>query len=69
MNKQERLAHVWSIKDETLTLYRSFEDGLKVKSGYHLGKLKKLLDKNDLTLEDFQQYGLERRKLEERETE
>lgn len=65
MNKQERLAYVWTRKDETLTTYRSIEDGLKVKSGYDFKKLKKLLHENDLTVEDFQQYGLSQRKLEE----
>ena len=69
MNKQERLAYVWTRKDETLTNYRSIDDGLKMKRGYDLRKLKKILDENDLTVEDFQQYGLSQRDLEEREAE
>ena len=42
---------------ETVTSYRSLEDGLEVRTGYDLAKLTKLLKEYDLTVEDFQEYG------------
>lgn len=57
MSKEERLAKVWERRHESLTKYRSLEDGLKVRTGYDLGKLTKLLKEYDLTVGDFQEYG------------
>lgn len=57
MSKEEKLAKVWERRHETVTTYRSFEDGLAVRAGYDLNKLTKLLKEYDLTVEDFQEYG------------
>ena len=57
MNKEERLAKVWERRYKTVTTYRSLEDDLKVRTGYDLAKLNKLLKEYDLTVEDFQEYG------------
>lgn len=57
MTKEKRLSKVWARKDETLTLYRSLENGLKTETGYDLKKIEKLVSEYDLTVEDFQEYG------------
>ena len=57
MNKEERLAKVWERRYQVVTTYRSLEDDLKVRTGYDLAKLNKLLKEYDLTVEDFQEYG------------
>lgn len=65
MNKEERLAKVWERRHETLTKYRSLEDGLKVRAGYDLGKLTKVLKEYDLTVGDFQEYGRKKKEVAE----
>lgn len=65
MNKEERLAKVWERRHETLTEYRSLEDGLKVSTGYDLGKLTKVLKEYDLTVGDFQEYGRKNKEVAE----
>ena len=65
MSKEERLAKVWERRHETLTEYRSLEDGLKVRTGYDLGKLTKVLKEYDLTVEDFQEYGRKNKEVAE----
>ena len=57
MNKEERLAKVWERRYQVVTTYRSLEDDLKVRTGYDLTKLTKLLEEYDLTVGDFQEYG------------
>lgn len=65
MTKEERLAKVWERRHETLTKYRSLEDGLKVRAGYDLGKLTKVLKEYDLTVGDFQDYGRKKKEVAE----
>ena len=65
MSKEERWAKVWERRHETLTKYRSLEDGLKVRTGYDLGKLTKVLKEYDLTVEDFQEYGRKNKEVAE----
>lgn len=65
MSKEERLAKVWERRHETLTEYRSLEDGLKVRTGYDLGKLTKVLKEYNLTVEDFQEYGRKNKEVAE----
>lgn len=62
MIKEEKLAKVWERRHETVTTYRSLEDGLSVRTGYDLKKLTKLLKEYDLNVKDFQEYG---RKMKE----
>ena len=50
---------------ETVTSYRSLEDGLEVRTGYDLAKLTKLLKEYDLTVEDFQEYGRKKKEVAE----
>lgn len=64
MNKKERLAEVWGRKDEALKEYRSFEGGLELSYGYDLNIMFKLFDEYDVTLEEFQEYGLKQRAKE-----
>lgn len=65
MSKEERLAKVWERRHETLTEYRSLEDDLKVRTGYDLTKLTKLLEEYDLTVGDFQEYGRKKKEVAE----
>lgn len=61
MKKKERLAEVWGRKDEALREYRDFENGLELSYGYDLNVMSKLFDEYDVTMKEFQEYGLKQR--------
>lgn len=65
MNKEERLAKVWERRYQVVATYRSLEDDLKVRTGYDLTKLTKLLEEYDLTVGDFQEYGRKKKEVAE----